>query len=585
MTFDDPTHVTNSPGTRIGDFELRDQIVSDSMGDVYRAAGPNLPQDVAIRVLPITLSEAPIDQDRLRQDVRTVAALQNPHLAKIFALGRSHGQTFIVMELVEGCAVEAGLRDGQRHPERAVLQLALDITDGLAALHDVGLVHGNVKPANMVRGADGSVRLTNPSLLGPHRRNAMGGFLGTPLYIAPELIKGGAESPLCDIYSLGITIYYLLAGIPPFRGSETSEIFKEHLFAMVIPIGVRVPSLSLRTRELVGRMMRRDPKDRYPGCHELHQELQKACQALGPEPVAVRSDEGRGASPPVARVIPTATAAAAKPRHNRLARLLIALVAELLIVGVVALGVWYWESGPCEKGAPSQATYPVVPLRRIGTAIPTSASSGDDFHAGNFSAISVNFRRISPDWHNVTVGEDVSNGVTLWQNDRVTLIGDGSGMGENHDNCRYLYTTIATPYTLSLRVTRIAATHPRAMTGILTRDSLSPSAACVFFGFMGNGTIQLCCRRQAGGKLEVLRTELPRSAAWRPCYLRLDRYADRFRALVSADGTTWEEFGVCQTTIVFDCTVGLAVASQGREIMTSTECADIRLLSFPPSPR
>jgi serine/threonine-protein kinase len=587
MSNEDPIHLANASVRRIGDFVLQELIVADSMGDVYRASGPNLPQDVAIRILPTAVCEDETAQERLRQDIRKGAALQNPHLAKVFALGMSDEHPFVVMELVTGQTMDSGLRNGQHLTEREVLRLALDVTDGLAALHLAGLVHGNVKPANIVRCADGSVKLTNPGLLGPHRRDAMGGFLGAPLYIAPELIKGGEESPLSDIYSLGVTLYYLLAGLPPFRGTAPDEIFKEHLFAMVIPIGVRVPTLSLRTRELIGRMMRRDPKNRYAGCHALLQELQQAWLSLGPDPASIPAPfPAVDTAHPHAPAVPPATAAAGPPPpSNRWVHRLLMIVSAILILTAVARFAWFREYGPREAHTVTPATYPALPPQEMDTAIPSATGVSDIFHTASFVAMAANFIRINPDWHNATLGEAVSHGVTLWRQDRVTIIGDGTGLSESRDHCRYLYTTIASPYAFSLHITRIATTHPRAITGILTRGDISSAAPCVFFGFTGNGNLQLCSRRQAGGKLEVLRSALPGRTNWRPCHLKLDRYADRFRAMLSPDGSTWETFGICQATIPAESTVGIAVASRASDMMTSAECANLLLQVIPPTQR
>lgn len=601
MTLDRTNNGTHSPNRSIGDFELREQLISDSMGDLYRASGPNLPQDVALRVFPAAVGEDKAYLERLRLDIRKGITLRNPHLARILAMGMSDEHPFLVMELVEGIPLSATLNKREGVPEREVLRVALAVTDALTELHDAGLVHGNVTPANIVRGGDGEIKLINPGLLGPHRRNVMGGFLGSPLYIAPELIKGGDESPHCDMYSLGIILYYLLAGIPPFRGTDSSELFKEHIFAMVIPIGVRVPKLSLRTRDLIGRMMRRDPKDRYSGCHELYQELQNALQWLGPEPVvappppcpverpaaAAAPAHERTAPRPAPPAAAAATAVPAAPgprRHHRLPRLLVVLTAEILIVGGVALFAWFWEYGPFDEGPPPQREFPAAHRRIIIPTQPAPPVPPDLFQASAFATIAVNFRRTTPEWAKTTLGDSGSKGVILWRGERVTVIGSGAGLSASQDNCRYLYTGVTTPYAFSLRVHRIATTHPRAITGLLARKAPTPSSACVFFGFLGNGTLQLSCRPADGAMLEVIRALTPRGSAWSPCYLKLERYADRFRALVSADGETWEGFGICQAALAGESTVGLAVASLDQDIMTSVECGDLRLLTLPPMP-
>ena len=210
------------PG-QIDEFVLADRIKSGGSGSLYRARDSRRGCDVAIKFLPASSIAEAAATDRLRQQVQTLSQLHSPHVASVFDFRIVDGLPFLVLELVTGESMAARLESLHRIPEREVLRMARDIADGLAALHDAGLIHGNVTPGSIVTGPDGSARLANLGLLGSQRRDDRGAILGTPLFIATEVLKGGVDAPRSDIYSLGVTLYLLLTGQPPFEGKTLGD--------------------------------------------------------------------------------------------------------------------------------------------------------------------------------------------------------------------------------------------------------------------------------------------------------------------------------------------------------------------------
>jgi serine/threonine protein kinase len=549
------------PG-RLGDFALLERIALDGRGNVYRAAGQNLPHDVAVKVLSSSAGAGSELRERLSQNVRTATQLDNPHVAKIHALGMVSDLPFVVMELAAGESLASRLRGAQPMPELEALHVALDVTDGLAAMHDAGLIHGNVQPDSIRMGADGAARLTNPGLLGAQHKDAMGGFLGAPMYIAPELIKGGADTPHSDIYSLGVTLYCLLAGRPPFSGTTTDEIFKGHLFAVVFPIGVYAPALSVPTRAIISRMMRRDPAERFASCRELTAALQGALRALEAAPPAPVEEAPRPAAPPTP--------------HRHLFKLLV----TLCIAGGIGLFSLLLTYGPF--GQPDLSRVVILPERILHKTVPPTTLRRP-FGPAAVAAVNTCTRQSRPEWSHATLGAAVAHGMTLWRGDSVTIIGDGTGIGGTSDNFRFVNTSVRTPYVFSLRVTRIATTHPRAKTGIMVRSSNTAAASCVFVGFTGNGNLLFQCRRRDGDELETIRTSVVPLEGWSPCHLKLENLGDRFRAMVSRDGATWEFFGTCQAAMPARSQVGMAIASYAPGVLATSEHAAIRLLVPPPA--
>jgi hypothetical protein len=562
------------PG-RIGDFVLVERLTSDAMGNIYRARGRTLAKDVAVRIVPPSATASEVLRNRLALDVRKATMLNTPHLQKVYALSVVHNHQFLVLELLEGETLAQRIPQAARLPEIEVLHLALGVAEALVALHDVGLVHGTVTPENIVVGADGGVRLTCPGLLGSPRRDFTGGLLGTPLFIAPEVITGGADSPASDMYILGVTLYQLLTGHPPFAGATPDAIFKGHLYAVVLPVDVHAPGLSPLTRELVARLLKRVPTERFTNSRMLLAEIHRALAALDPAHVAppAATDAALEASE---ESVPHAAAAV----HHRLHLLILALISAIVIVIVAVslahgpLVAWTTPAPPVEQ-APRAVRRPAVPPPAIVTVQAAHVEPEPP-------AVSACTHAATPNWQCDAIGGAAGRGMTLWRGHTATVTGEGQGIGGVEDGCRFLHAPASMPFVLTLRISRIATSHNTAKTGILIRGDNAPSAPCVFAGFSGNGDLVLQCRRQAGAETESHLFADGQPKMKLPCFLRMECSDNRVRASISRDGRTWEILGMCQPILAERAMVGFAVASALPGVMATAECGELRLLTETP---
>src|SRR3954463_15117964 len=199
------------------------------MGEVFRAIDTGLNRRVAIKILSEKHRDSPELRARFVREGRAVAAISHPNVVQVFATGSFDERPYIAMELLDG--VDLGSAIEKRGPldSLTAAHAVLDAAQGLAAAAKAGLIHRDVKPSNLVRLADGKVKVTDFGLARPVDPGgepapaAMGVVGGTPDYIAPEQARGETIDERVDIYALGGTLYFLLTGIPPFRTGKPAE--------------------------------------------------------------------------------------------------------------------------------------------------------------------------------------------------------------------------------------------------------------------------------------------------------------------------------------------------------------------------
>jgi serine/threonine-protein kinase len=223
------------PGVRFGSYEIAETIGSGGMGEVYRARDTELGRDVAIKVLPASVSTDAMRVARFEQEAKTLAALNHPNIAHVYGLARRDGTTGIVMELVAGLTAGERIAEG-RLPVEEALRLAAQIADALEAAHERGIVHRDLKPANIKLSPDGTVKVLDfgiakaldPQLLtgpGPAAATApamttAGVVLGTAAYMSPEQAKGNPVDRRTDIWAFGCVLYEMLTGKRAFAGED-----------------------------------------------------------------------------------------------------------------------------------------------------------------------------------------------------------------------------------------------------------------------------------------------------------------------------------------------------------------------------
>jgi len=285
------------PGTILGAYSVEGTIGAGSMGEVFKAIDTGLNRRVAIKILSEKHRDSPELRARFVREGRAVAAISHPNVVQVFATGIHDERPYIAMELLDG--TDLGSAVDKRGPldSLTTAHAILDAAQGLAAAAKAGLIHRDVKPSNLVRLADGRVKVTDFGLAKPMdpgsepALTAMGVVVGTPDYIAPEQARGEAIDDRVDIYALGGTMYFVLTGMPPFRTGKPAEdkylkVVARHLRNPPPDATQANPSVDRELSELTKQMMAKKPADR-PSYDELISRLSGIVARLDPSAVPV----------------------------------------------------------------------------------------------------------------------------------------------------------------------------------------------------------------------------------------------------------------------------------------------------------
>jgi eukaryotic-like serine/threonine-protein kinase len=265
-------------GETIGQYRLDELVGRGSMGRVYRALHLGLRRACAIKVMnPGLVAKQPQIRERFWAEARAVAHLLHPHVVTIHNLGSDRGYHFIEMEYVPGGVSlrESIIRKGSLEPVRAstlVWQVAL----ALEAAHQAGLVHRDVKPANVLLTALGHAKLADFGLvrrIGEFDRVGVS-IAGTPTYMAPELFEGTPASHRSDLYAVGVMYYYLLSARLPFASDQISQLILRHRHEPVPDVRLVAPEVPNSVSSIIDRCLAKRPEDRYESAAELAVELQ-----------------------------------------------------------------------------------------------------------------------------------------------------------------------------------------------------------------------------------------------------------------------------------------------------------------------
>ena len=282
---------TYEPGSMIAGYRIDSLIGRGGMAVVYRAEDMRLGRKVALKLLPPQLAGNEQFRQRFIQESRMAASLDHPNIVPIYEAGEADGQLFIAMRYVVGPDLKGLLADqGGQLPLDWALRLFAQIGDALDSAHRAGLVHRDVKPANILVAESqehaGDARGHHAYLtdFGLTKRTSelsggltgTGHFLGTVDYVSPEQIQGRPVTSRTDIYALGCVLYECLTGLPPFRRDDDAALLWAHLVGTPSPIAAIRPDVPEAVDAVVARAMAKNPADRYGSCEELVWALESA---------------------------------------------------------------------------------------------------------------------------------------------------------------------------------------------------------------------------------------------------------------------------------------------------------------------
>ena len=219
-------------GQRLGPYRIEVRLGEGGMGIVFRAVHDGDGRTVALKVLRDELNQDEAYKRRLAREARAATEVDHPNLARVLEAGEADGRSYLAVRYVDGRSLAERLLAEGPLPLAALLRLATEVGAGLDALHERGLVHRDVKPANIMLAADGTAVLSDFGLAKGKAYTVLtkpGQVLGTLDYLAPELIRGEPAGPMSDLYALGCVIFECMAGAAPFAGRGILRIGMAHL--------------------------------------------------------------------------------------------------------------------------------------------------------------------------------------------------------------------------------------------------------------------------------------------------------------------------------------------------------------------
>lgn len=602
---------------RLSNFLVHSNIGEGEMGTIYRATDESLGREVAIKLLRGSYAEDPDACERLRKEARALGRLNHPRVAQVHALSFSNGHPYLVMELVTGQDFERKVQEEGHLDERVVLRMAGDVAEGLAALNREGLVHSDIKPANIVMDRDGNSKLVDFGLTGMSRYDSNHNLMGTPDYIAPELIYGEEDSPRSDIFSLGATLYHLLAGHTPTLGVSAKDVLRARIDKTPIqPLEDVAPHVSPATCKMVMKMLEYKPEDRLQNSDILAYEVKEALRLLdapsfehpvvdvlgnpdGPawshEKTTPLTEEDKAnarggldslyGETPAATPEPPSPLPVVKPppekRPLKVGRIIFCVL--LLLVGALALAVRY---PPCDKIWDRYYYRAVVYVNELAKrqpmvdqALKWSGQKIDEVKGlvlARFGTLSAGPAALLPPladftdeekqtWQITNIGPQTKSGSAMQTGGALIIQLPGVAVDKwaswrnGYDHGRFIWSKVSTnQYAFSARILSMANNDPLDVTGLQVKGADASTCPCVLFGFLGNGELFLQVRNPENKAIVIKKVLQP---ALLQRYLMIVRRNSVFEALYSSDGIAWTSFGRCSLDLPREHSVGFSISA------------------------
>jgi eukaryotic-like serine/threonine-protein kinase len=333
-------------------FSVGDVLGEGGFAAVFRVRDQTLGHDVAVKVLDLGLTPSPGLAERFVREARTSAQLEHPHIVPIYKVGGYKNEVlYIVMRCLDGPSLRQLLEKEQRLSLRDAARIARQVADALGHAHLHGIVHRDVKPDNILLDTTGHVLVTDFGIAKAAQEASVsqltteGMVVGTPHYMSPEQATGEAVDARSDIYSLGVVLYQMLAGVPPFDGESAQSILMKQATATAVPIRELRSEVPATLAQVVDRTLAKDPAERFQTAAELSQALVETLPTAAQDSVRMRSPLLSGALQAVvglgvvgALVLVALTVLSEPPRISALAPIPDSLVQPLRRQGALAPG-------------------------------------------------------------------------------------------------------------------------------------------------------------------------------------------------------------------------------------------------------
>jgi serine/threonine-protein kinase len=258
-------------------YQVTHLIARGGMAMVYRAQDTLLNRAVALKILYPELSEDPLFVERFRREAQAAANLSHPNIVPVFDWGEDRGTYFIVMELIEGTSLADMLRGSATISASRSAQIVAQVAAALGYAHRSGVVHRDVKPGNILITRDGQVKVTDfgiaQAVSSEDHLAEAGSVMGTATYFSPEQASGAAVDGRSDVYALGVVLYEMLVGRPPFIGDTPVDVSSQHVNAAVPSMGQFSESVPKDLEAIVMEALSKSPENRYQSADELRADL------------------------------------------------------------------------------------------------------------------------------------------------------------------------------------------------------------------------------------------------------------------------------------------------------------------------
>ncbi len=347
-----PELVTNNRagglvGKLIGHYRIEALIGVGGMGEVYLARDERLGRKAALKLLPDSLTTDQTQLSRFKNEARTASALNHPNILTVYEIGAEGNVQFIATEFIEGSTLRASLTCGRLNPH-AALEIAVQVASALAAAHDAGIVHRDIKPDNIMLRPDGYAKVLDFGIAklteqtpgsADHTvettallQTRPGLVLGTAHYMSPEQARGQKVDARSDIWSLGVVLYEMVGGRPPFRGETPSDCIAAILTAEPPPLSGLSPDVPPNLESILQKALRKKSDERYQTIKEMLADLRSLNGKLEAESSSSRTKA------------PAETIISKIKRHKRGA--LLTLTAALLAAAAVAYSFFFLTPAP-----------------------------------------------------------------------------------------------------------------------------------------------------------------------------------------------------------------------------------------------